>query len=146
MLNRRKPTTAGVPETGNSATAVPAVPASELPEALIARMRRYKCGSGTFRMNVALSELPDFTCHPGTKQQDHHASGIVIGGRPVRPMDIDLRWVGGEYGKRLYPYQPRGNQAARPAGEAEDEFQDAIKKSVQREKQNAKKPKQRLNP
>ena len=23
------------------------------------------------------------------------ASGIVIGGRPVRPMDIDLRWVGG---------------------------------------------------
>jgi 2-oxo-hept-3-ene-1,7-dioate hydratase len=23
------------------------------------------------------------------------AAGIVIGGRPVRPMDIDLRWVGG---------------------------------------------------
>ncbi len=23
---------------------------------------RYRCGSGTFRMNVALSELPDFTC------------------------------------------------------------------------------------
>jgi 2-oxo-hept-3-ene-1,7-dioate hydratase len=23
------------------------------------------------------------------------ASGIVIGGRPVRPMDVDLRWVGG---------------------------------------------------
>jgi 2-oxo-hept-3-ene-1,7-dioate hydratase len=23
------------------------------------------------------------------------ASGIVLGGRPVRPMDIDLRWVGG---------------------------------------------------
>lgn len=36
-------------------------------------------GSGTFRMNVALSELPDFTCRPGTTQQDHHGSGIIIG-------------------------------------------------------------------
>jgi phytoene dehydrogenase-like protein len=38
-----------------------------------------KSGSGTFRMNVALSELPDFSCRPGTTPQDHHASGIVIG-------------------------------------------------------------------
>ena len=38
-----------------------------------------KTGSGTFRMNVALSELPDFTCRPGTNAQDHHGSGIVIG-------------------------------------------------------------------
>jgi phytoene dehydrogenase-like protein len=36
-------------------------------------------GSGTFRMNVALSELPDFRCRPGIDRQDHHASGIVIG-------------------------------------------------------------------
>jgi phytoene dehydrogenase-like protein len=28
------------------------------------RMERYRCGSGTFRMNVALSELPRFTCLP----------------------------------------------------------------------------------
>lgn len=38
-----------------------------------------KTGSGTFRMNVALSELPDFTCRPGTNPQDHHGAGIVIG-------------------------------------------------------------------
>ena len=38
-----------------------------------------KTGSGTFRMNVALSELPDFTCRPGTAAQDHHGAGIVIG-------------------------------------------------------------------
>jgi phytoene dehydrogenase-like protein len=38
-----------------------------------------KSGSGVFRMNVALSELPDFTCRPGKAQQDHHGSGIVIG-------------------------------------------------------------------
>ena len=31
----------------------------------VRRIRRYKCGSATFRMNVALSELPDFTCLPG---------------------------------------------------------------------------------
>ncbi|HNN55221.1 MAG TPA: NAD(P)/FAD-dependent oxidoreductase, partial [Novosphingobium sp.] len=29
------------------------------------RMKSYKTGSGTFRMNVALSELPDFACLPG---------------------------------------------------------------------------------
>ncbi|MFN0218972.1 MAG: phytoene desaturase family protein [Hyphomicrobium sp.] len=37
-----------------------------------------KTGSGTFRMNVALSELPDFTCRPGTRQQEHHEAGIII--------------------------------------------------------------------
>ena len=43
------------------------------------RMRRYRCGSGTFRMNVALSELPDFTALPGKQLQPHHQSGILIG-------------------------------------------------------------------
>ncbi len=44
-----------------------------------ARFTNIKTGSGTFRMNVALSELPNFTCQPGTAQADHHGSGIVIG-------------------------------------------------------------------
>ena len=43
------------------------------------RFLRIRTGSGTFRMNVALSELPDFRCRPGTARQDHHGSGIVIG-------------------------------------------------------------------
>jgi phytoene dehydrogenase-like protein len=43
-----------------------------------ARIAGYRCGSGTFRMNVALSALPDFTCKPGTQAQPHHASGIVV--------------------------------------------------------------------
>ncbi|MFQ5533577.1 MAG: phytoene desaturase family protein [Sphingomonadales bacterium] len=43
------------------------------------RMDNWKCVSGTFRMNVALSELPDFTCMPGADVQDHHKSGIIIG-------------------------------------------------------------------
>ncbi|WP_242112942.1 phytoene desaturase family protein [Luteimonas aquatica] len=43
------------------------------------RIARYRCGSGTFRMNVALSELPDFSAAPGTQLQPHHQSGILIG-------------------------------------------------------------------
>mgnify|MGYP001767308646 FL=1 len=43
------------------------------------RVARYRCGSGTFRMNVALSELPDFTAMPGTALQPHHQSGILVG-------------------------------------------------------------------
>jgi phytoene dehydrogenase-like protein len=38
-----------------------------------------KTGSGSFRMNVALAELPDFTCRPGKDTGTHHRSGIVIG-------------------------------------------------------------------
>ncbi len=44
-----------------------------------ARMAGYACGSGTFRMNVALSELPDFSCLPGTAASEHHRAGIIIG-------------------------------------------------------------------
>jgi phytoene dehydrogenase-like protein len=42
------------------------------------RIARYRNGSGTFRMNVALSELPDFTCLPGKAMAEHHQCGIVI--------------------------------------------------------------------
>ncbi len=43
-----------------------------------ARIDGYKCGSGTFRMNVALSELPDFLALPGRDAQPHHSSGIIV--------------------------------------------------------------------
>ena len=42
------------------------------------RIERWKCASGTFRMNVALAELPDFVCMPGKTAQAHHSSGIII--------------------------------------------------------------------
>ena len=54
------------------------VPQHALDEEFLRRMRNYKCASGTFRMNVALSELPDFTCAPGKHAQDHHKSGIIL--------------------------------------------------------------------
>lgn len=44
----------------------------------VRRIRAYRCASGSFRMNVALSELPDFTCLPARQAQEHHQSGIII--------------------------------------------------------------------
>ena len=52
---------------------------SQLDEDTAQRIERYRCGSGTFRMNVALSELPDFAAMPGTHLQPHHSSGILLG-------------------------------------------------------------------
>jgi len=43
-----------------------------------ARIAAYRCGSGTFRMNVALCELPDFSALPGRTPAPHHASGIIL--------------------------------------------------------------------
>jgi phytoene dehydrogenase-like protein len=49
-----------------------------LPADFLRRMEGWRCGSGTFRMNVALSELPDFSCLPGKEAAEHHGSGIII--------------------------------------------------------------------
>jgi len=43
------------------------------------RMQNFKCASGSFRMNVALSELPSFTALPGKTAAAHHGAGIIIG-------------------------------------------------------------------
>ena len=51
---------------------------NDLPEEFRRRVRGFKVGSGTFRMNVALSELPDFSCLPGREVGEHHQSGIII--------------------------------------------------------------------
>jgi phytoene dehydrogenase-like protein len=53
------------------------VPADALPPAFLARIRNWRNGSGTFRMNVALSTLPSFTALPGSG--DHLTAGIIIG-------------------------------------------------------------------
>jgi len=49
-----------------------------LPAAFAERIEKWRCGSGTFRMNVALSELPDFTCLPGRDLDEHHTAGIIM--------------------------------------------------------------------
>lgn len=50
----------------------PAVVAAPVRE----RMAHWRCGSGTFRMNVALSELPRFTALP--EAGDHLTAGIIL--------------------------------------------------------------------
>jgi phytoene dehydrogenase-like protein len=52
--------------------------AAALPDEFRERISRWRCGSGTFRMNVALAELPDFSCLPGKTVADHHTAGIII--------------------------------------------------------------------
>jgi len=54
------------------------VDSAALPADFLRRMESWRCGSGTFRMNVALSELPDFSCLPGKQMAEHHGSGIII--------------------------------------------------------------------
>jgi phytoene dehydrogenase-like protein len=53
------------------------LPADALPPAFLDRIRNWRNGSGTFRMNVALSALPSFTALPG--EGDHLTAGIIIG-------------------------------------------------------------------
>lgn len=48
----------------------------DLTEEFKRRIRGFKVGSGTFRMNVALSELPRFACLP--EPGEHLQSGIII--------------------------------------------------------------------
>jgi phytoene dehydrogenase-like protein len=52
------------------------VDASRLDRDFRERIARYKCGSGTFRMNVALSALPRFSVLP--EEGPHHGSGIIM--------------------------------------------------------------------
>jgi phytoene dehydrogenase-like protein len=49
-----------------------------LPQDFRERISHWRCGSGTFRINVALSELPDFTVLPGRSLAEHHTSGIIM--------------------------------------------------------------------
>jgi phytoene dehydrogenase-like protein len=52
------------------------VPHEAVPAATVKRMKAWKAGSGTFRMNVALSKLPEFSALPG--DGDHQTAGIIL--------------------------------------------------------------------
>jgi phytoene dehydrogenase-like protein len=54
------------------------VAGEHLPESFRARMNAWRCASGTFRMNVALSELPSFSCKPGHGADEQHGASIII--------------------------------------------------------------------
>jgi phytoene dehydrogenase-like protein len=52
------------------------VPPDALPAPFLTRINHWRNGSGTFRMNVALSALPSFTALPGAG--DHLSAGIIL--------------------------------------------------------------------
>src|SRR5450631_1955223 len=52
------------------------LPADALPADFLARIRNWRNGSGTFRINVALNALPSFTALPG--DGDHLTAGIIL--------------------------------------------------------------------
>ncbi len=54
------------------------IEARELDDDFVVRMRNFRCESATFRINVALSELPDFSAQRGTTLQPHHQAGIIM--------------------------------------------------------------------
>ncbi len=54
------------------------VPRHTVPGFVADRMARWKAGSGTFRMNVALAALPNFAALPSNTVGDHHTAGIIL--------------------------------------------------------------------
>jgi phytoene dehydrogenase-like protein len=57
------------------------VDAVALDQNFLHTLRQWKCASASFRMNVALSELPNFTCLPNQPDESsalHHQSSIVM--------------------------------------------------------------------
>ncbi len=48
-----------------------------LPDDFVRRMRGWRCGSGTFRMNVALSELPRFSCLAGVGEPGSYLNSTI---------------------------------------------------------------------
>jgi phytoene dehydrogenase-like protein len=52
------------------------MPPDALPAEFLSRIKNWRNGSGTFRMNVALNALPSFTALPGTG--DHLTAGIIL--------------------------------------------------------------------
>lgn len=58
------------------------LPSGSVPAPAAEGIKALTSGSGTFRMNVALSTLPDFSCLPSSPDAGpggHHGAGIIIG-------------------------------------------------------------------
>ncbi len=139
------------------------VPAAAIGPELRARFTGMKTGSGTFRMNVALAELPEFLCRPGKEAQPHHGSGIIRGPtvsylerayldarlhgwsrEPVVEMLIPTtlepalappgRHVASLFVQHVSPQLPNG----RSWDEAKDEFADLVIETVNRHAPNFK--------
>jgi phytoene dehydrogenase-like protein len=56
----------------------PLIPEAALPSEFVGRLKGWRSGSAVFRMNVALSEAPDFSALPSSGAARHHAASILI--------------------------------------------------------------------
>jgi phytoene dehydrogenase-like protein len=50
----------------------------ELPSTFVRDIETWKSRSGVVKINLALSELPDFTANPGSNQQEHHTGSVEM--------------------------------------------------------------------
>ena len=50
----------------------------DLPADFVTDIERWKSRSGVVKINLALSELPNFTADPGTNQQEHHTGSVEM--------------------------------------------------------------------
>jgi phytoene dehydrogenase-like protein len=50
----------------------------ELPADFVWDIERWKTRSGVVKVNVAISELPDFKAQPGKEMQDHHTGSVEL--------------------------------------------------------------------
>ena len=55
------------------------VGASQLPDDFVKDIENWKTRSGVVKINLALSELPNFTADPGTAQAEHHTGSVEMG-------------------------------------------------------------------
>jgi phytoene dehydrogenase-like protein len=54
------------------------VGAANLPDDFVRDIEHWKSRSGVVKINLALSELPDFTADPGSDQQEHHTGSVEM--------------------------------------------------------------------
>lgn len=52
--------------------------AGDVPDALLEKARTWPTNGVSFKLNLALGELPDFTARPGTQVQPHHRATIHV--------------------------------------------------------------------
>jgi phytoene dehydrogenase-like protein len=55
------------------------VGAGQLPDDFVKDIENWKTRSGVVKINLALSELPNFTADPGTVQAEHHTGSVEMG-------------------------------------------------------------------
>jgi phytoene dehydrogenase-like protein len=74
---------------------------AELPADFVSDIEHWKTRSGVVKINLALSELPDFTADPGTQQQEHHTGSVE--------MAPSMEWM-----ERAFQDAREGRAAERP--------------------------------